>query len=130
MTCIDGLKCVQNKTETYQCNKENEPTALNIVTKFLAKMTNICLLSNYTNTFELAREWFLGIDLCLKERHHIGLKFEDAPPNFDFCAEIEDTYNCIKSSYNNILESLPEMRHNFDQFARDYNLYMRSCEGK
>ncbi|RNA41163.1 hypothetical protein BpHYR1_002765 [Brachionus plicatilis] len=129
-TCSDGFKCAQDRIKTYKCDSEKDITALNIITKFLTNMTNLCSITNQTKSFGFVREWFLGIDLCLKERHHIGLKFTDAPPHFDYCAEIEDTYNCIKSNYKNILEALPDFRHNFEQFAREYNQYMRSCENQ
>ncbi|CAF0899240.1 unnamed protein product [Brachionus calyciflorus] len=129
LTCHEAYKCVQDRIATYQCNLDPDYTPLKLITSFVNNMTNICNLStNNSKNLEYVREWFLGIDVCLKERHHIGLTFSEAPPNLDFCGEIEDTYQCIKSNYRNMFEALPQLRKTFEFFSKDYNRLQRSCD--
>lgn len=76
------------------------------------------------------REWYLGLDLCLKERHFMGLTFNEAPPNIDLCHEIDETFNCLRNNYHNFVEGIPILKPHFDTFAKEYNRLLRSCDGK
>lgn len=58
----------------------------------------------------------------------MGLTFNEAPPNIDLCHEIDETFNCIRNTYQNFVEAIPKLKPHFDTFAKEYNRLQRSCD--
>lgn len=81
-------------------------------------------------SFEEIRDWLYGIDLCMNERHFLGLTYNEAPPNIDLCHDLDETFKCIYNSHKGIYRQIPQLKTQFDIFANNYNRLQRSCERK
>lgn len=129
-TCNESFKCITDKIELYKCNHDPDTTALTLITSFLRNITFLCDLNAHEKniSFEEIRDWLYGIDLCMNERHFLGLTYNEAPPNIDLCHDLDETFKCIYNSHKNIYRQIPQLKTQFDIFANNYNRLQRSCE--
>lgn len=88
------------------------------------------LIIEKNESFEEIKDWLYGIDLCMNERHFLGLTYNEAPPNIDFCHDLDETFKCIYSNHRAVLKFIPKLKAQFDHFANLYNRLQRTCEGK